>query len=101
MAEAAALPSSSIEGLTVRAAARLRPRRMPSRTSRFSVGAGEIVCVVGESGSGKSVTAQAVMGLLPRELAGQRGRGVVLAGRGRAAGQRRRACATCAARAWP
>jgi peptide/nickel transport system ATP-binding protein len=34
----------------------------------FSVGAGEIVCVVGESGSGKSVTAQAVMGLLPREL---------------------------------
>lgn len=34
----------------------------------FTVGAGEIVCVVGESGSGKSVTAQAVMGLLPREL---------------------------------
>ena len=32
----------------------------------FSVGAGEIVCVVGESGSGKSVTAQAVMGLLPK-----------------------------------
>jgi peptide/nickel transport system ATP-binding protein len=29
---------------------------------------GEIVCVVGESGSGKSVTAQAIMGLLPREL---------------------------------
>ena len=27
---------------------------------------GEIVCVVGESGSGKSVTAQAVMGLLPK-----------------------------------
>ncbi len=34
----------------------------------FNVGPGEIVCVVGESGSGKSVTAQAVMGLLPREL---------------------------------
>lgn len=34
----------------------------------FSVGSGEIVCVVGESGSGKSVTAQAVMGLLPKEL---------------------------------
>ena len=46
---------------------------MPSRTSRFSVGAGEIVCVVGESGSGKSVTAQAVMGLLPRELAASAG----------------------------
>lgn len=34
----------------------------------FSVAPGEIVCVVGESGSGKSVTAQAVMGLLPKEL---------------------------------
>jgi len=32
----------------------------------LSVGANEIVCVVGESGSGKSVTAQAVMGLLPK-----------------------------------
>ena len=39
----------------------------------FSVGAGEIVCVVGESGSGKSVTAQAVMGLLPRELSATAG----------------------------
>ena len=32
----------------------------------LKVGADEIVCVVGESGSGKSVTAQAVMGLLPK-----------------------------------
>ena len=32
----------------------------------LTVGADEIVCVVGESGSGKSVTAQAVMGLLPK-----------------------------------
>jgi peptide/nickel transport system ATP-binding protein len=36
------------------------------RGINLSVGANEIVCVVGESGSGKSVTAQAVMGLLPR-----------------------------------
>jgi peptide/nickel transport system ATP-binding protein len=34
----------------------------------LTVGANEIVCVVGESGSGKSVTAQAVMGLLPKGL---------------------------------
>ncbi|GJE18664.1 ABC transporter ATP-binding protein [Methylobacterium marchantiae] len=34
----------------------------------LSVGANEIVCVVGESGSGKSVTASAVMGLLPPAL---------------------------------
>jgi peptide/nickel transport system ATP-binding protein len=31
-----------------------------------TVGAKEIVCIVGESGSGKSVTASAVMGLLPK-----------------------------------
>jgi peptide/nickel transport system ATP-binding protein len=36
------------------------------RGINLSVGANEIVCVVGESGSGKSVTAQAVMGLLPK-----------------------------------
>jgi peptide/nickel transport system ATP-binding protein len=32
----------------------------------FTVSASEILCIVGESGSGKSVTAQTVMGLLPR-----------------------------------
>ena len=36
------------------------------RGVNLTVGANEIVCVVGESGSGKSVTAQAVMGLLPK-----------------------------------
>ncbi|MBI0435567.1 ABC transporter ATP-binding protein [Roseomonas sp. KE0001] len=30
--------------------------------------AGEILCIVGESGSGKSITANTIMGLLPREL---------------------------------
>ncbi len=32
----------------------------------LSVNAGEIVCVVGESGSGKSLTAGAILGLLPQ-----------------------------------
>jgi peptide/nickel transport system ATP-binding protein len=36
------------------------------RGINLTVAANEIVCVVGESGSGKSVTAQAVMGLLPK-----------------------------------
>ncbi|MGH8130176.1 MAG: ABC transporter ATP-binding protein [Steroidobacteraceae bacterium] len=31
----------------------------------FTLGAREILCIVGESGSGKSLTAQAIMGLLP------------------------------------
>jgi peptide/nickel transport system ATP-binding protein len=31
----------------------------------FEVGRGEVVCLVGESGSGKTVTASAIMGLLP------------------------------------
>ena len=56
-----------VRGLTV---------RLPGSADRenavegvdITVAPGEIVCVVGESGSGKSVTAQAVMGLLPREL---------------------------------
>ena len=35
----------------------------------LEVGPSEIVCIVGESGSGKSLTAHAVMGLLPRGVA--------------------------------
>ncbi len=35
----------------------------------FSLAAGEIVCVVGESGSGKSMTANAIMRLLPPHVA--------------------------------
>jgi peptide/nickel transport system ATP-binding protein len=38
------------------------------------VDAGEILCVVGESGSGKSITANAVMGLLPKALPRRSGR---------------------------
>ncbi|MGE3918290.1 MAG: ABC transporter ATP-binding protein [Hyphomicrobiaceae bacterium] len=47
----------------------------------FSVGRGEIVCVVGESGSGKSVTAQAVMGLLPKGQLALDGGSIKLEGR--------------------
>ena len=40
----------------------------------LTVDRGEIVCVVGESGSGKSITANAVMGLLPKALPRRAGR---------------------------
>ncbi len=40
----------------------------------LDVGANEIVCIVGESGSGKSMTAHAVMGLLPRGVTASGGR---------------------------
>jgi peptide/nickel transport system ATP-binding protein len=43
-------------------------RRHAVERIELEVNAGEILCVVGESGSGKSVTANAVMGLLPRSL---------------------------------
>ena len=59
-----AKPVLDVQGLTV---------RLPYGADRvnavenvsFAVAPGEIVCVVGESGSGKSVTAHAIMGLLP------------------------------------
>jgi peptide/nickel transport system ATP-binding protein len=66
MAEAAA-PVLAIQGLTV-ALPLGSDRRHAVEDISLTVGRGEIVCVVGESGSGKSVTAQTVMGLLPREL---------------------------------
>lgn len=39
----------------------------------FDLNAGEILCVVGESGSGKSMTANALMGLLPDQVVVARG----------------------------
>jgi peptide/nickel transport system ATP-binding protein len=53
-----------VDGLTVRLPAGADRVNAVENVS-FSVAPGEIVCVVGESGSGKSVTAHAIMGLLP------------------------------------
>src|SRR3989440_6423747 len=58
-------PVLDVQGLTVRLP-RGADRLNAVENVSFAVGRGEIVCVVGESGSGKSVTAHAVMGLLPR-----------------------------------
>ncbi len=45
----------------------------------LTIGAGETLCIVGESGSGKSITAHAVMGLLPAGVRPRAGR-ISLAG---------------------
>lgn len=57
-------PVLDVQGLTVRLPAGADRANAVENVS-FAVAPGEIVCVVGESGSGKSVTAHAVMGLLP------------------------------------
>ena len=54
----------AIEGLTV-ALPKGADRPHALENVSLSLKAGEILCVVGESGSGKSLTAGAVMGLLP------------------------------------
>ncbi|WP_144108978.1 ABC transporter ATP-binding protein [Paraburkholderia sp. BCC1886] len=46
----------------------------------FDVRGGEIVCLVGESGSGKSMTAHAVLGLLPRGVTIAAGSSIKLGG---------------------
>jgi len=60
-----AKPVLSVRGLSVRLP-KGGDRDYAIEDVSFDVLPGEIVCIVGESGSGKSVTAQAVMGLLPK-----------------------------------
>jgi peptide/nickel transport system ATP-binding protein len=68
-----AKPVLDVQGLTVRLPDGAdRPHAVENVS--FKVAPGEIVCVVGESGSGKSVSAHAIMGLLPKQLATSGGR---------------------------
>src|SRR3954468_12872542 len=69
-----AKPVLDVQGLTVRLPGGADRANAVENVS-FAVSPGEIVCMVGESGSGKSVTAHAIMGLLPpRQLAVAGGR---------------------------
>src|SRR5690242_5357546 len=56
-------PLLSVEGLSVR----IGGRDLVAELS-FAIGAGERMGLIGESGSGKSVTAMALVGLLPRSM---------------------------------
>ncbi|ALS60335.1 ABC transporter ATP-binding protein [Pandoraea norimbergensis] len=49
-------------------------RRHALHDVSFSLGQGEILCMVGESGSGKSMTASALLGLLPSGVQASAGR---------------------------
>ena len=55
-------------------------RRHAAQGISLTVHPREIVCIVGESGSGKSVTASAVMGLLPRNVLTRESGQILLSG---------------------
>ncbi|QEL21455.1 ABC transporter ATP-binding protein [Bosea sp. F3-2] len=63
----------TLDGLTV-ALPKGADRPYAMQDVSLDLNAGEIVCVVGESGSGKSMTANAIMRLLPTGVAIERGR---------------------------
>ena len=65
-------PLLSVRNLTIALPAG-GDRRYAVRDISYDVRAGEILCIVGESGSGKSMSANAIMGLLPDYLAPQSG----------------------------
>ena len=57
----------SIRGLTLSLPMNMERSHAVTDVS-FDLNRGQILCVIGESGSGKSVSANAVMGLLPRSI---------------------------------
>ncbi|CAK7053992.1 ABC transporter ATP-binding protein [Kerstersia gyiorum] len=73
----AALPQAAllqVQGLSIALPASGSDRPYAVRDVSYDVHAGEILCLVGESGSGKSMSANAIMGLLPDYLQPEAGR---------------------------
>jgi peptide/nickel transport system ATP-binding protein len=67
-ASPAGQPVLSVQGLNVSLPLNME-RAFAVKDISFDLRAGEILCIIGESGSGKSVTANAIMGLLPSSIA--------------------------------
>ncbi len=63
------MPILEVENLSVAFKADRKTRQTAIRNVTFSVDSGTILGIVGESGCGKSVTASAIMGLLPSATA--------------------------------
>ncbi|ALA20097.1 MULTISPECIES: ABC transporter ATP-binding protein [unclassified Chelatococcus] len=72
-------PLLKVDGLSIELPAGF-DRKYAVENLSYTLEAGEILCVVGESGSGKSMTANAIMGLLPSYLKPSAGR-ILLKGR--------------------
>ena len=68
-----ATPLLSIQNLSI-SLPRGGDRPFAVQDVSYDIRAGEILCIVGESGSGKSMSANAIMGLLPDYLTPQQGR---------------------------
>ena len=66
-------PLLSVQNLSI-ALPRGSDRPFAVQDVSYDIHAGEILCIVGESGSGKSMSANAIMGLLPDYLTPQQGR---------------------------
>lgn len=63
-----AVPLLSVEGMRIELSQRGRPPVAIARDIALDVYRGQIVGLIGESGSGKSVTAKALIGMLPRRI---------------------------------
>jgi len=96
MSTSASTPVLDVAGLSVRSDGGKGPPIVSDVS--FSVRRGETLCVVGESGSGKSVTALAIMGLLPRGILRPSGGEVRLEGENLLAASERRLRSLRAAR---